>query len=57
MIRHQAPADNEALRQSLYQGQVFLLEANVASRALGHAVRCLLLKHFGADYRLSLIHI
>ncbi|SBT06956.1 conserved hypothetical protein [Candidatus Accumulibacter aalborgensis] len=55
MIRHQAPADNEALRQSLYQGQVFLLEANVASRALGHAVRCLLLKHFGADYR-SLEH-
>ena len=43
--------NNKTLREALYKGDVFLLEAEENSKELVEQVRLQLIETFGADYR------
>lgn len=52
-VNHTLPDSNALLREGLYAGQVYLLEANSASVALVQEVNCLLAEALGSDPRLA----
>lgn len=51
-VRSDVPAP-EALRQALYEGELFLVPSTAASRALVDAVRAALVERLGPEYRLA----